>query len=70
MNQCPDVGFAMMMRVHHQALITMAEAELRDRHQKCQPKPSQAQKKKSQRLINFWPSPTIFAPKPWYARVC
>ena len=26
----PDVDFAMMMRVHHQGAITMAEAELRD----------------------------------------
>ncbi len=26
----PDVDFAMMMRVHHQGAITMAEAELKD----------------------------------------
>ena len=26
----PDVDFAMMMRVHHQGAITMAEAQLKD----------------------------------------
>jgi hypothetical protein len=48
----------MMMRVHHQALITMAGAELRmaGPNEKMAKAIIATQKKKSQRLINFWPS--------------